>query len=119
IGNKGAGKSALVEWLKKCAVDAKLPCVLVRPDQLVDTGAPGSTDLATLKGYYYEKLLRTVATEIGSQIRSYLPLTGAQATLYNEAISSGNTRGDIVSKTLPLLAAIAQPATKFDGAKLA
>jgi energy-coupling factor transporter ATP-binding protein EcfA2 len=118
IGNKGAGKSALVEWLKKCAIDTKVPCVLVRPDQLVDTGTPEGTDLATLKGYYYEKLLRTVAAEIGSQIRSYLPLTGSQATLYDEAIASGSTRGDIFSRTLPLLASIAQPATKFDGAEL-
>lgn len=118
IGNKGAGKSALVEWLKKSAIDAKVPCVLLRPDQLVDMGAPEGTDLATLKGYYYEKLLRTVASEIGSQIRSYLPLTGAQATLYNEAIAQGTTRGDIISKTIPLIASIAQPATQIDGATL-
>lgn len=119
IGNKGAGKSALVEWLKRTAVDSKVPCVLIRPDHLVDTGAPSSTDLATLKGYYYERLLRTVSGEIGSQIRSYLPLTGAQATLYNEAMNQGITRGDIVSKTLPLFASIAQPATEIDGAALA
>lgn len=119
IGNKGAGKSALVEWLKKTAIESKLPCVLIRPDHLVDMGAPSGTDLATLKGYYYERLLRTVSAEIGSQIKSYLPLTGAQATLYNEAINQGATRGDIISKTLPLFASIAQPATDIDGAALA
>lgn len=119
IGNKGAGKSALVEWLKRTAIDAGVPCVLIRPDQLVDTGAPDGTDLATLKGYYFERLLRTVSAEIGSQISSYLPLTGAQATLYNEAMNQGTTRGDVVSKTLPLLASIAQPATNIDGAALA
>lgn len=118
VGNKGAGKSALVEWLKRTAIDAKLPCVLLRPDQLADMVAPTSSDLATLKGYFYEKLLRTVASEVGSQITSYLPLVGNQATLYDHAVAQGTTRGDVITRTLPLLAALSRPATGLDADKL-
>jgi len=117
VGNKGAGKSALTEWLKKAAVESKTPCVLVRPDQLVGTGVPTATDLATLKRFFYETLLRSVAIEIGSQINSYLPLTGSRATLYNEAVAGGAS-GDIVSKAVSLIGEFAEPVTKIDTKKL-
>ncbi len=118
VANKGAGKSALVEWLKKAAVEAKMPCVLVRPDELVDTGSPTATDLSTLKGFFYEKLLRTVAAEIGSQIGGYLPLVGDQARLYEEARASGINREDVITRSITLISAVSQPTAGIDGTEL-
>lgn len=119
VANKGAGKTALVEWLRSTAIEAPMPCILLRPDQLVDTGSPAATDLSTLKGFFYEKLLRTVAAEIGAQLRSYLPLTGAQASLYEEARVQGMSREDVVSKVIPLLSAVSVPVTGINGVDLA
>jgi len=118
VANKGAGKSALAEWLRKTAVEAKMPCVLVRPDELVDMGSPAATDLSTLKGFFYEKLLRTVAAEIGSQIGSYLPLTGDQARLYEEARTSGMNREDVITRSVNLISAVSLPTAGIDGSEL-
>ncbi|MEQ4574815.1 MAG: hypothetical protein ABN502_07740 [Gammaproteobacteria bacterium] len=118
VANKGAGKTALVEWLKKTAIEAKMPCILVRPDELADTGSPAATDLSTLKGFFYEKLLRTVAAEIGSQIRGYFPLVGDQAKLYEEARASNINRGDFITLTLQLISAVSAPAAGIDGVGL-
>lgn len=38
VGNKGIGKTALFEFLEKCSNKHKLPCILVRPDDI--SGAP-------------------------------------------------------------------------------
>lgn len=118
VANKGAGKSALAEWLRKTAIEAEMPCVLMRPDELVDTGIPAATDLSTLKGFFYEKLLRTVAAEIGSQVGGYLPLVGDQAKLYDEARAAGMNREDVITRSVALISAVSQPVAGINGVEL-
>lgn len=115
VANKGAGKTALAEWLKKTAVASAMPCILLRPDELVDTGSPSATDLSTLKAFFYEKLLRSVAIEIGSQIGGYLPLVGDKAKLYDEARMAGLNRQDAVTRALSLISAISLPVANING----
>ncbi|MGQ4661470.1 P-loop ATPase, Sll1717 family [Lysobacter sp. F6437] len=119
VGNKGTGKSAIVEWIHKSSTRQKIPSLLLRPDDLVDTGQPQSLDMSTLKAFYFEKLLRSVCALVGSQINSKTPLRGDAARLYNEARGKGLSREDFVTKSLELLSAIAIPAGSVNGKELA
>ena len=117
VGNKGIGKTALFEFLEKCSNKHKLPCILVRPDDI--SGAPigTSNDLASLKRFYFDALLRAVAMAIGRDHKGLL--TGDAATLYTEAQRQGQTSDDFVQVSLKLLTAIAVPVKGVNGVKLA
>lgn len=117
VGNKGIGKSAIVEWIAKVAERRNLPAVLLRPDNLAETGQPSALDIGTLKAYYYDKLLRSVASTIGSNLKNLL--LGSAAKLYNEAKQKGISQEDFITKTLELLSAISLPAKKINGVQLA
>jgi hypothetical protein len=117
IGNKGIGKSAVVEWIHKVATKRQVPCLLIRPDDLASADQPASSDIGTLKAYYYEVLLRTVAGKIGSNLKGFL--RGEAARLYNEAKRQGIAKGDIVQTALDLIGAISLPVNKINGTQLA
>jgi hypothetical protein len=117
VGNKGIGKSAIVEWIDKVAKRRNLPAVLLRPDNLADTGQPHALDIGTLKAHYYDKLLRSVASTIGSKLKHLL--IGSAAKLYNEAKRKGISQEDLVTKTLELVSAVSLPVKNVNGVQLA
>ena len=117
VGNKGIGKSAVVEWIDKVAKSKKLPCVLIRPDNISSKDTPTSPDIGSLKRFYYEVLLRTVGAQIGSQLKGMLK--GAAAKLHNEARQQGLAEEDFIQKSLELISAISLPAAKINGVQLA
>lgn len=117
VGNKGIGKTALFEFLDRCARKHKLPCVLVRPDDIATQPALSVTDLASLKRHYFDALLRAVAVVIGRTLEGLL--VGDAATLYEEARKVGQTSDDAVQYALKLLSAISVAVKSIDGTKLA
>lgn len=117
VGNKGMGKSAIVEWLQEVSKIRKLSCILLRPDNL-DTGTlPASQDVGALKRHFYETLLRAACGQIGSQLKGLI--VGETAKIYQAARAQGLTTDDLVQKSLVLLSAVATPVAKVDGVKLA
>ena len=117
VGNKGIGKSAIVEWIDKVAKKKSLPCLLIRPDNISSKDTPTSPDIGSLKRFYYEVLLRTVGAQIGSQLKGMLK--GNAATLHNEARQQGLVEDDFIQKSLELISAISLPAAKINGVQLA
>ncbi|WP_394791119.1 P-loop ATPase, Sll1717 family [Rhodoferax sp.] len=117
VGNKGIGKSAVVEWIDKVAKSKGLPCLLLRPDNITSKETPTSTDIGSLKRFYYEVLLRTVGSQIGSQLKGML--TGDAAKLHNEARQQGLAEDDFIQKSLELISAISLPVAKINGLQLA
>lgn len=117
VGNKGIGKSAVVEWIDKVAKAKKLPCILIRPDNISSKDIPTSADIGSLKRYYYEVLLRTVAAQIGAQLKGLLK--GDAARLHNEARQQGLAEEDFIQKSLQLISAVSLPAAKINGVQLA
>lgn len=117
VGNKGIGKSAVVEWIDKVAKSKKLPCLLIRPDNISTKEIPVSPDIGSLKRYYYEVLLRTVAAQIGTQLNGLLK--GDAAKLHNEARQQGLAEEDFIQKSLQLISAVSLPAAKINGVQLA
>ena len=117
VGNKGIGKSAVVEWIDKVAKAKKLPCLLIRPDNISSKDTPTSPDIGSLKRFYYEVLLRTVGAQIGSQLKGLLK--GDAAKLHNEARQQGLAEEDFLQKSLELISAISLPVAKINGVQLA
>lgn len=117
VGNKGIGKSAIVEWIDKVAKARGLPCLLIRPDNISSKDTPTTPDIGSLKRFYYEVLLRTVGAQIGSQLKGMLK--GNAATLHKEARQQGLVEDDFIQKSLELISAISLPAAKINGVQLA
>lgn len=117
VGNKGIGKSAVVEWIDKVAKARKLPCLLIRPDNISSKDTPTSPDIGSLKRFYYEVLLRTVGAQIGSQLTGML--TGDAAKLHKEARQQGLAEDDFIQKSLQLISAVSLPAGRINGVQLA
>jgi hypothetical protein len=117
VGNKGIGKSAVVEWIFKATTRQNLPSLLLRPDDILTPTQPTSFEIGPLKAYYFDILLRTTAAKIGSGLQGFL--RGDAARLYNEAQSRGIATGDIVQTSIQLLSAIALPVSKINGVRLA
>ena len=117
VGNKGVGKSAVVEWIDKVAKAKKLPCLLIRPDNISSKDMPTSQDIGSLKRFYYEVLLRTVGAQIGSQLKGLL--NGNAAKLHNEARQHGLADDDFIQKSLELISAVSLPVAKINGVQLA
>jgi hypothetical protein len=117
VGNKGVGKSAVVEWIDKVAKAKSLPCLLIRPDNISSKDMPTSQDIGSLKRFYYEVILRTIGAQIGSQLKGMLK--GNAAKLHNEARQQGLTEDDFIQKSLELISAISLPAAKINGVQLA
>lgn len=117
VGNKGIGKSAVVEWIDKVAKAKKLPSLLIRPDNISSKETPASPDIGSLKRYYYEVLLRTVGAQIGSQLKGLLK--GDAAKLHNESRQQGLAEEDFIQKSLELISAVSLPISKINGVQLA
>lgn len=117
VGNKGIGKTALFKFFEKCSNDNKLPSILIRPDDMY--GSPNGTnnDVASLKRFYFDALLRAAAMSIGRSYKGLL--VGDAATLYNEAQRQGQTPEDFIQASLRLLSAITVSANTISGAKFA
>lgn len=116
-GNKGIGKSAIVEWIAKVSTNRKLPCLLIRPDNISSKDLPTSQDIGSLKRYYYDVILRTISAQIGTQLKGLL--TGSAAKLHNEARQNGLAEEDFIQKSLNLISAISLPVSKINGSQLA
>ena len=116
-GNKGVGKTAVLEWLFSAARKQKIPVLLIRPDDLDTSPISGATDIGSIKRGMFDCLLSAVSTLIGIRLRGFL--RGPAELLYNEAVASGKREPDWAGKLLGVLSKISKPVTRIDGEKLA
>lgn len=117
VGNKGVGKSAIVELLSEVSRNRSLPCLLLRPDNLDTRDLPNTQDVGALKRHFFETLLTSISAQIGSQLRGLL--TGEAAKLHQQAQQSGLAPQDRVQQVLTLLSAVSAPVLKINGVQLA
>jgi len=117
VGNKGIGKSAIVEWIAKVSASKKMPCIIIRPDNISTKELPTAQDIGSLKRFYYDVLLRSVGSQIGSQLKGFLK--GGAARLHIEARQAGLMEDDFIQKSLALISAVSMPVSKINGVQLA
>jgi len=117
VGNKGVGKTAILEWLFAAAKRRKIPAIFLRPDDLDLSPIAKTTDVSSIKRGMYECFLDAVATAIGQKLSGLLH--GSAAELYNESVSRGARKEDWMSKLLTLLSRLSKPITQIDAKQLA
>ena len=117
VGNKGMGKTAILEWIEKVSTKRNIPALLIRPDNISHRAFPASGDMGSLKRHYYELLVSTISAQIGSRLTGLL--TGAAASLHIESKAAGLTDDDFIQTSLKLLTAISVPVAKVNGIALA
>lgn len=117
VGNKGMGKSAILEWVARVMSKRGLPCILIRPDNISQKPFPASGDIGSLKRHYFDLLLSTVAAQIGSKLKGLI--TGDAIRVYAEAREAGLTDDDFIQRSLTLVSAVSLPVAKVNGVQLA
>lgn len=117
VGNKGVGKTAILEELESAARAQSIPALLIRPDDLNISPIASATDIGTIKRVLYTCLLHAIAVQIGRQLRGLLK--GPAANLYDLATETGAREPDLFSKLTDLIAVLAKPVVGIDATKLA
>lgn len=117
VGNKGVGKTAILEWLFAAAKKKQIPTIFLRPDDLDLTQIASANDVASVKRGMYECFLDAVATAIGQKLSGFL--TGSAAQLYKESVAKGAREEDWMAKLLTLLSKLSVPVTQIDAKQLA
>lgn len=116
-GNKGVGKTAILEHLHKSMASQDIPALFIRPDDLDTSALVGNPDIATIKRAMHACLLASIATHIGGTLKGFLK--GHAATLYSTAVTNGGRAPDWGTSLLAVLSELSKPTTKVDGARLA
>ncbi|WP_155999233.1 P-loop ATPase, Sll1717 family [Thioalkalivibrio sp. ALJ16] len=117
VGNKGIGKTAILEWLFNAAKKKRIPTLFLRPDDIELSVMQGVSDVATIKRNMYSCFLDAVATGIAQNLSGYLK--GPAAKLYNESVAKGSREADWVGKLLSVLSKISTSAGRIDAKSLA
>lgn len=112
VGNKGVGKSAILEWVYASSKSKKIPAIFLRPDDLDTEFIEGTQDVSTIKRAMYECFLDAISTSIGRSLSGLL--TGEAAELYRDCVNQGSRSPDWMAKLLTILNAIAKPVTSVD-----
>ncbi len=117
VGNKGVGKTAILEWLFLAAKKKHIPTIYLRPDDLDLQNIANVSDVASIKRGMYECFLDAVAVAIGQNLTGLLK--GDLAQLYKKSVAKGSREEDWMGKLLTLLSRLSKPVTEVDVDKLA
>jgi Cdc6-like AAA superfamily ATPase len=112
VGNKGVGKTAIIERTFNANREQDIPSVLLRPDDIDLSKIGNASDVATVKKVLFEALVGAVAAQIGSKLKGLLDESTAE--LHKLAVKKGLKAADRVEKGLTLLSTIAKPLTQID-----
>lgn len=117
VGNKGVGKTAILEWLFAAARKKEIPSLFLRPDDLDTSKINGLSDVASIKREMYECFLDAVACSLGENLSGYLK--GDAAKIYRESVARGAREPDWMGKLVNVLGSLSRPVTEIDAQKLA
>lgn len=117
VGNKGVGKTAILEWLFSAAKKKQIPSIFLRPDDLDLSKIASVSDVASIKRGMYECFMDAVAAAIGQKLKGMLH--GASAKLYQHSIAKGSRQEDWMGQLLVLLSKLSKPVANIDAKELA
>ncbi|WP_148040530.1 P-loop ATPase, Sll1717 family [Marichromatium sp. AB32] len=117
VGNKGVGKTAILEWLFAAAKKKQIPTIFLRPDDLDLASIANVSDVSSIKRGMYDCFLDAVASAIGQKLSGLLK--GSAAKLYKESVARGAREEDWMEKLLTLLSKLSKPVAQIDASDLA
>lgn len=116
IGNKGSGKSALLEYVQIKATEQKIPVIHLTPADFKGLSFQEYCAPATVIQSVYDSILRSMAVKVGSQLHGLL--SNEQDKLLKEAINSGAQEESTFDGILRVLLPIGKAVTNIDFEKM-
>ncbi|OHX36154.1 hypothetical protein BJL95_10205 [Methylomonas sp. LWB] len=112
LGNKGAGKSAILRFFRKQLEDAEVPVLLLRPKDIeIDSVADHA--LGPLTRVSEKAILTAIAGKIGSEIKG-LVINKASKDLLKESQRQGLQTQDCIEKLASILSPLGKAFSKID-----
>lgn len=112
IGNKGSGKSAIIDFARRVLHQQGVPAILITPFDIDCSELSESHSTGDMVRAFYNVLMSSIATRLSESSTGWFD--GDRATLYREAVESGNRSPDFASRMGKFLAEIAKPLIKVD-----
>lgn len=112
VGNKGVGKTVLLERIDIVAKSQKIPSLMLKPDDFTSADLEKVSDIANIKALLYNSIIRKLSSRLGTVLSGFL--TKENARLHEQAIKEGLKEKDGVQKLLSVLSMIAKPLTSVD-----
>lgn len=116
VGNKGSGKSAIFTYLDLKSQEAGIPCVLLKPDDIIQNNFEDQKSIATMKRSYYQSLIASIALQLGSTTTGLVP--EREMTLLEKAKESGKVGDRLSSRITKFLIGVGKETAKIDFAPL-
>jgi len=116
LGQKGSGKSLLVDFSIDVLQAKKIPCIKLRPIDLNIDGIPDNASIAQAHREAYGVLVKACAAALGERLTGVL--TQDENKIRLEAIAAGNAQLDVISALAKLLPKVASKYVDVDIAAL-
>ncbi|WP_439602468.1 P-loop ATPase, Sll1717 family [Devosia sp.] len=112
VGDKGSGKTALVDFASRLAEKQGIPSVVLTPFDIDTSTVSAASSTGDMQREFYRVLLAAISAKISESNTGWTD--GNYATLYREAVQAGNRSPDFVGKMGRFLAEVAKPVVGVD-----
>lgn len=116
VGNKGSGKSALLEYLLQKSKEQQIPAIKITPSELTNLDFEEKISPAKIIYQIRNSIVRSMAIEVGKNLSGLL--NQYENRLFLDAIYDGAAQESIVDKAYTVLAPIGKALTNIDFEKL-
>jgi hypothetical protein len=112
VGNKGSGKSAILDFAISLLTYQSVPAILLHPYDVQSSGLSESHSMGDLIRDFTSILLSSISAKLSENSGNFLQ--GDDATLYHEAVRSQHMSPDLIGRIARALPTLARPLIKLD-----
>ncbi|ARU59869.1 hypothetical protein CBW65_01455 [Tumebacillus avium] len=116
VGNKGTGKSTILEYLLQVSRENGIPAVKLKPSQILESSFSPNDPIAIIKQRLYQSLVLQIAATVGEELSGYVSQN--EAALLEVAYEAGKVPLGTMRKLLNFLAPIGKGITRIDFEKM-
>lgn len=112
VGNKGSGKSCILEYILQKSMPKGIPAILLKPDDIATENFKENTSIAIMKKDIYITLVKAIASKVGETLEECISQDNQD--LIEEAITSGTRSPSKINMIKGILMAIGKKTTGID-----
>lgn len=112
VGNKGSGKSALLEYIDLNCHKNNIFSIYLTPDEILEEDFDERVSVAIITKTLQKSIVRAIAIKMGEHLKGLL--NEQDNALYTEAVANGNINDGTLKKLIQILAPIGTALTDID-----
>lgn len=112
VGNKGSGKSSLMEYLLQKSSESSIPALLLKPDDIITTNYGNDSSVAIIKRSLYDVLVGAIASKVGESLKGYV--SDENVALIDKAVGEGKISQGTIGRLIDIIAPIGKGITRID-----